>query len=65
MAHDLVFWYDDRMRSFKLWLKDRQRPTSFPRTEWASLFLHRRIVAGGVLVASDSHSPYADVLATV
>lgn len=38
MAHDVLFWYDDRMRSFKLYLKGRQRPTSFPRTVWASLF---------------------------
>ena len=58
MAHDVLFWYDDRMRSFKLYLKGRQRPTSFPRTVWASLFLHRRFdVAGGVWVASDGHSP--------
>ena len=27
------------MRSFKLLLNGRQRPTSFPRTAWASLFL--------------------------
>ena len=38
-AHGKMFWYDDRMRAFKLWLKGRQRPASFPRTVRASPFL--------------------------